>query len=341
MSIRIITGNATLDKSQLNILQSVNSATDIVLTVLNDASLNPLDTFYVHNRTGKKISVVGVNGVVVNSVEGNINELKNSISAITNTGTNEWSFFGSLTVGTVIPPDPPTLPPASSKQIDKQFVITEWGHKKWGKYCLPDDTTNKYPLIVFFHGLGETGSTQASLSKLNSHGTPYLLNQGTPLEFTSPKTGKKQRFISLALQDQYWSPDVSQVLYAIENDDILKNRVDMSAIFLTGLSAGGQQILNGVTTSAVISNKIKGIVPMSSAAWSNISNANLWKGKPTWAFHGLQDTVAAYQVTQGFINNCGGKWTKLPTGHGNWNSVYSPSYKEDGMNIYEWMLNQL
>ena len=347
-SIRKITASTTIDKSQLGILQVIDASTDVILTVTSDSTMSPLDTFYICNRSGSKYTVVGDKGVEVLTVGGSINNTKGSISAVTNTGANSWSFYGDLSEGSVVvtPPEP-ELPAAESKQINRQFAITEWGNKQWGKYCLPDNTTNKYPVIVFFHGVGETGSTEASLSKLNTHGIPWLLNSGVALEFENPKTKKKQRFISLALQDQYFSPELSRILFILQNDEILKNRVDLNNIFLTGLSAGGQMILNGVTTSSEISAKVKAIVPMSAASWTNRTDAQIsyWKGKPTWAFHGKADKVAAYQNTEKFINSCGGKWTQLPSGHGDWNSIYTPNYKEliDGynMNIYEWLASKV
>src|SRR5258708_39064993 len=43
--------------------------------------------------------------------------------------------------------------------VKRQYNVTPWGHTRWGLEYLPDDfytTTQKYPLLVYFHGTGET-----------------------------------------------------------------------------------------------------------------------------------------------------------------------------------------
>ena len=226
--------------------------------------------------------------------------------------------------------------------IKHEFQTSEWG-KKWGLAYIPADN-EKHPVIAFFHGLGETGtgSSDAALSKLQVHGPFNFIKSGSKMEFTNPVTQKRTKFICIALQDQYWSPAPGETYFAILNDPLLKDRVDTNAIFFTGISAGGQQVLNSLCTDNCLSAGITAIVPMSAAGY-NKENIYLAYGKPVWAFHGLDDKTCPYQITQEFTSSIGGnaKWTKLPTGHGNWNSIYNPDYRENGMNIYEWMLSKI
>lgn len=231
-----------------------------------------------------------------------------------------------------------------ANQIKHKFVTTSFGHTKWGLYNLPDGTATKYPVIVFMHGVGESGSTEADLSKLLKHGTPWLLSQEVNLSFTNPINGRQSKFISIAIQNPTWSTEITDVFYALKNDPILKDRVDWRGVFVTGLSAGGQNCMNSLLTSINITDSIRGIVPMSSAGY-NSTNIMWAVGKPVWAFHGLQDATTPYQVTQGFINIVGGRWTQLPITHSGWNNIYTVVYKENIngflVNIYEWMLMQM
>lgn len=230
-------------------------------------------------------------------------------------------------------------------QQTRQFTINQWGSKKWGLYKLPDATEKKYPVIIFMHGRGEAGTTESDLSKLLTHGVPYILSQGTALTFTNPLTGLQNSFISIALQDPYWSPDITEMMFIIDNDPVLKSRIDQNGIFVTGLSAGGQMCINSILTIAEITNRIRAVVPMSAAGGVNDANYPLGVGKPIWAFHGKQDTVCPYQITESFVSHLGGKWTQLPLGHGGWNGVFTTSFKDwvNGfyVTIYEWLLMQM
>lgn len=230
------------------------------------------------------------------------------------------------------------------RQVKHRFVTTEFGHTKWGLYRIPDQTTAKYPVIIFMHGTGENGNVEDSLYKILRYGPPWLIAQGTNLQAVNPTNGQLVKFISIALQNPTWSAEITDVMFALKNDPAFKERVDWRGVYVTGLSAGGQNCMNSLLTSQNITDSIRAIVPMSSAGanWTNISWA---RHKPVWAFHGLTDQVAPYQNTQRFCDSVpGSKWTKLPNGHGPWNPYYSMNYRETiagiSMNIYEWMLSK-
>ena len=240
--------------------------------------------------------------------------------------------------------------------IKRNFVVTQYGHTRWGLEYLPDDfltSGKKYPIMVFFHGTGETGSGEQGLSKLLLQGPSYFISQANDkMQFTNPNTGLVEKFIVLALQDAYWSPNINEVDYVLQNDPTLKNRT--SAVFYTGLSAGAVQVTNAVTTSAVLSSHITAIIPMSSCGSGVAGGMQYAKGIPVWAFHGTSDNSCSYSFTSNFIDslsrinagtNISLRWTKSPVSHGPWNPLYDPSYRETvgdkQMNIYEWALAQI
>ncbi|MEP6675980.1 MAG: T9SS type A sorting domain-containing protein [Ferruginibacter sp.] len=235
--------------------------------------------------------------------------------------------------------------------IKRQYQVSEWGNTKWGLEYLPDDfntTTQKYPIIFFFHGIGETGSTEGTLNKLLNHGpSNFIAYSNYNMQFTNPNTGQTQKFIYVALQDPYWSPNIYEIWYIIKNNPRLKDRI--SNIFYTGLSAGGQQTMMSVLTNQEMANGITAVVPMSSAGWDKTGvqyarNASV----KAWCFHGITDGTCPYTVTRDFNDSLGpakSRWTNLPPSHGNWNSIYTQTYREviNGklMNIYEWMLSTI
>ena len=234
--------------------------------------------------------------------------------------------------------------------VKRLYQVGQWGNTKWGLEYLPDDFytsgTQKYPIIFFFHGIGETGSTEGSLYKLCTHGPSYFIaNASYNMQFVNPNTGQTQKFIYVALQDPYWSPSVTEIWYIIKNNPRLKDRI--SNIFYTGLSAGGQQTMMSILTNQEMADGITGVVPMSSAGWdkNGVQYARN-SGVKAWCFHGITDGTCSYTTTRDFNDSLGpakSRWTNLPPTHSNWNSVYTKDYTETfnghTMNIYEWMLS--
>lgn len=221
-------------------------------------------------------------------------------------------------------------------QLKVKVIVTQYGHTKWALVYKPKDFDSlplkKYPVIVYNHGVGETGSTENDLNKLLWNGVPNVIATTGNMKF-----GDKE-FIVLSIQDRYWSPIAEESYYAIKNDPLIKNRIDTNGIFYTGLSAGGAETINAICSD----RKITAIVPMSAAG--AVTWANMNKKVKVWAFHGLGDQVCTYLTTERLIDSLGGKWTPLPTNHGPW-PYYGKDYKEmiNGvlMNIYEFMLSTM
>ncbi|MEJ7626035.1 MAG: hypothetical protein WKF35_04155, partial [Ferruginibacter sp.] len=233
----------------------------------------------------------------------------------------------------------------------RQYNVTPWGHTRWGLEYLPDNfytSTEKYPIIVYFHGTGETGGNEWSLGKLTYNGpSNFIAYANYNMQFVNPNSGQLQKCIYIALQDPYWSPDINEVWYVLKNNPRLKDRI--SNIFYTGLSAGGQQTMNGVLFNQEMASGISAIVPMSSAGFirSGVPYARNSNVK-AWCFHGLADGVTSYTVTKDFNDSLGvgkSRWTQQPPIHGLWNTIYTQTYREviNGqlVNIYEWMLSTI
>lgn len=220
---------------------------------------------------------------------------------------------------------------SAAQGVQKQEKIS--GLNAYTYYPVGYETGKKFPLILFFPGLGEAG-TNASL----------LLRYG-PNKFTA--AGWKPDALVISVQPTYgWVNErtIDQVLTAIVNN----YQVDTANIHLTGLSAGGSGIEQYALTPAY-AKKITSVVPMSApevTAWyKNIPEVT--QLQVSWlGFCGSNDSHYAkmqnlFERLNASVDGIA-RFVAGSYGHCCWNDFYNPSYKlpGTGQNIYEWMLQQ-
>lgn len=211
-----------------------------------------------------------------------------------------------------------------------------------------DKGTQNYPLLIFFHGIGERGDGgEKQLSEVLFNGTPNQMSKNEfPATFTA--NGKTFSFICLTPQFTGWpsSTDVNNIInYAIKN-----YRVDTTRIYLTGLSMGGGVIWDYIGSSPDYAKRIAAVLPVAGAAspnnskCSNIAKANI----AVWATHNDGDPTVPVSNTIGFVNGINSQ-NPPPTplakmtifhssSHNAWWDTYQLTFKENGLNVYEWML---
>jgi predicted peptidase len=206
-----------------------------------------------------------------------------------------------------------------------------------------DSTTKKYPLLVFLHGVGETGNGTTDLSRLLVNAVPKLLDQHSfPPQFTV--NGVNYSFIVINPQFKAW-PEPADVNAMIDYA-IAHYRVDPSRIYVSGLSMGGG---NTWDYAIAYSSRVAAVVPISGASWpakgqmDSIAKANL----PVWAFHNNDDGTVSVSTTITNVDNINSFNPSIPAkktiwpsgGHDAWTKATNPATKEcDGKNMYEWML---
>lgn len=213
-----------------------------------------------------------------------------------------------------------------------------------GYWNNPDE---KFPVIIFVHGLGECGNGTTDLYKVLANGTPKQISQGNfPASFTV--NGQTHKFIVISPQFTNW------VAYVQMNDVInyvvSHYKVDINRIYLTGLSMGGGCIWEYAGYSYEYASRVAAIVPVCGASTAttdkinNIANADL----PVWGTHNAGDAVVGVGSTITYVDGINSapnppsplarKTIFQVSGHDAWSQTYNLSYRENGLNVYEWML---
>lgn len=240
---------------------------------------------------------------------------------------------------------------SSYSQVQTPKYNTSIGPRTNGYYeYLPQGYNNndKYPLIVFFCGIGELGSgNEADLPKVLANGTPNQIRNGTfPTSFSVG--GENFKFI--VITPQFTQNPSAQEISGVLDNIVAKYRVDLNRIYLTGLSLGGGMVWRYSSFSKAYADRVAAIVPVCGAEYISgnggdyIAQAKL----AVWATHNNGDDVVSVENTNRNVYNVNeAPHTPDPTarktifnqtGHNAWSKTYDLTFKENNLNIYEWML---
>ena len=153
----------------------------------------------------------------------------------------------------------------------------------------------------------------------------------------------KYQFIVLTPQFISW-PQATNVNDMI-NFAIRKYRIDTTRLYVCGLSMGG-----GTTwdDAAAYGKRLAAIVPICGASAPTTQNANSIAKSTVavWAFHNNGDPTVPSWYSTDWVKDINGdnpsiraKLTMFQADvHNAWAKATDPNYKENGMNIYQWML---
>jgi predicted peptidase len=219
-------------------------------------------------------------------------------------------------------------PKQTAQMLDKK---TSKATKAKYLLFLPDDydgkSANRWPLILFLHGIGERGSDPW---KVKAHGPPKVAEHMTNFPFivVSPQCPN----------GQWWS---NEILATLLDEVIAQYKVDTNRIYLTGLSMGGfgawNLALEFPERFAAVAPICGGGNPYYPNAYSGARKAAL-KSLPFWAFHGDKDTSVAPAESERMVSalkkfGCDVKLTVYPgVGHDCWTQTYN------NPELYEWFL---
>lgn len=231
-------------------------------------------------------------------------------------------------------------------------VTQDIGNNIGGYYealpALYGQSKGKYPLLIFLPGAGQYGSgSSVDLERVLTDGTPLLLKQKSfPPDFVV----NGQHFSFIVLVPQFKDVPAYTDLRAFVDYAFNKYRVNKSYFYLTGFSLGGRQ---SAEFGVIYPSEPAAIVTMAGAFGYNLPSTvkGIADNKlPVWSFHNEEDQMVPSQETKDFIAAINSfnpavpaRQTIFPTAnvplkHNCWTKVCDPAYKEDGVNIYEWML---
>lgn len=214
--------------------------------------------------------------------------------------------------------------------------------------ALYSQNNGKYPLLIFLPGAGQYGDgSPGDLNKVLTEGTPLLLKQKSfPPDFVV----NGRHFSFIVLVPQFKREPLYADLRAFVDHALSKYRVNRSYFYLTGFSLGARQ---SAEFGVLAPTEPAAIVTMAGAYTYNLPTTvkGIADNKlPVWSFHNEEDQVISSQETKDFIAAIKGYnpavvplQTIFPTSnavlkHDCWTKVSDPAYKENGVNIYEWML---
>ncbi|MEQ8273059.1 MAG: PA14 domain-containing protein [Deltaproteobacteria bacterium] len=194
-----------------------------------------------------------------------------------------------------------------------------------------------YPLMVFWHGVGENGNGSTDLFRVLVNGPPRLIDDD--------QWPNSRPWVVLSPQHPGGGcPGVSEIqsfiAWAVSNYNVDPNRVH-----LTGLSCGAIGSWNYLGVH--LDSQVAGAVLIAGDGRNAFSNAGCALGAVAiWGFHGTGDTVVSPQGTIQAMNNliaCPVRDDAILTTypgvpHDSWTQTYDLSAGHD---IYGWLLQQV
>ncbi|MBV9121816.1 MAG: dienelactone hydrolase family protein [Planctomycetes bacterium] len=183
-----------------------------------------------------------------------------------------------------------------------------------------------YPLILFLHGVGESGTDGRRQAALGLGPAIKKQEKTFPALVIFPQSQKRS-----------WSAksEDGRRAMAILAEVQKAYKIDPKRIYLTGLSMGG----SGTWSLALqYPHQWAAIVPI--CGRSDPSRAAIIKDIPCWCFHGADDPVVPVEQSRRMIEalkKAGGhpRYTEYPgVGHASWERAYATP------ELYEWLFAQ-
>ncbi|MGX5820505.1 carboxylesterase family protein [Chitinophaga lutea] len=182
------------------------------------------------------------------------------------------------------------------------------------------DPQKKWPVIIFLHGIGERGSDLNIVKRAGLAGRASA-DPAFPFIVVSPQ----------CKADGWWNVSDLDAVFA---DVKQLSNVDLSRVYLTGLSMGGFGTWDWANVRRA---NFAAIVPI--CGGGTPSQACNMKTLPVWVFHNADDPTVNVSGSRDMVNalkSCGNtlvKYTENPTGgHDAWTRAYNDPA------LYKWLL---
>lgn len=206
---------------------------------------------------------------------------------------------------------------------EKNFTDTAFGYRYL--MYLPTEYTAKnkpWPVLFYLHGAGTYGT---DLNRLKPQVPVRFMVKDGKLPFVVVAPMSRDR--------EFWnSGNVNTFIKEV----LLKNNLDRSRVYLTGMSRGGHGTF---ITAGDFPRRFAAIAPIAGAGGK--VKADELKSMGVWAFHGALDDVIPIQYTSVLMQELNRvskndvKYTVYQNeGHGIWEKAYSTTA------LYDWFLTQ-
>lgn len=183
----------------------------------------------------------------------------------------------------------------------------------------------EYPVILFLHGSGETGTDGEKQAKVGIATAICKQEKTFPFVVVMPQSQKRT-----------WradSDDAKRAL-AILDAEVKSLKLDAKRVYLTGLSMGG---FGTWSLAAAHPERWAAIAPV--CGGGDPKAADKIKDLPCWNFHGDADKAVKVDLSRTMIDalkTAGGtpRYTEYPgVGHNSWDAAYGTA------ELYTWMLS--
>lgn len=191
----------------------------------------------------------------------------------------------------------------------------------------PQDTETKWPVIFFFHGIGESGS---NLEDLLPYGVPKYLESGGKLDaiVIAPQCPGDSHWADTNVEVeklQQFVPQMTQTYH-----------IDTDRMYLTGLSMGGRCTWK---LALAMPDTFAAIVVV--CGRTNSYEFDTIRTMPIWMFHGAGDGTVSFDNINAIVPKLvanGHRYFKLTVypqlGHDVWTTTYARP------EVYDWLLAQ-
>jgi hypothetical protein len=217
-----------------------------------------------------------------------------------------------------------------------------------------------YPLLLFFNGHGSQGpGTSTSLDL-------FFTGAGTPADqcnlgwWVPSFTVNGQSFSFIVITPQFVRTFCCEAMPTAQEVDgiidymVQNYKVDVSRIYMTGVSSGAFVPFEYAAAGLQYANRVAAIVPFATTSWGTQSKADILAQSdlPVWAFHNQYDVNVFSINTTNWISSINNPTPPIAppspvalatifpnqSSHVCWWDPYMRIYTENGKNIYEWML---
>lgn len=188
------------------------------------------------------------------------------------------------------------------------------------------DPEKVYPVILFLHGAGETGTDGKKQSTVGLGKVVKKKEKDFPAIVVFPQSQKGG-----------WGANSAEGKRALAILDAVckEYKTDAKRVYLTGLSMGG---FGTWSIAAAHPDRWAAIAPI--CGGGSPASAEKFKDLPCWAFHGDKDEIVKVEKSREMVEalkKAGGapKYTEYPgVGHNSWDKAYGTD------ELYDWLFQQ-